>query len=85
MQIELDVDQMEQVGIAYIKQSYELLREQIHDYQETYVDPTPSDDDKGKLLAFETVIRYVLPYDTAIEYLMEVSQDTPIQTSLSFT
>lgn len=84
MQIELDVDQIEAVGIAYIKQSYELLREQIYDYQETYVDPRATDEDKAKILAFETIIRYVLPYETALEYLMEVSKDTPIQTQLSF-
>lgn len=76
--IELDVDQIEQIGIAYIKQCYETLLETLDGCE-------PEEDDAKNLESIEGMLGYVLTVAERTEYFSYCQTQWPLkQTKLSF-
>ena len=76
--VELDTDQIEQVGIAYIKQCYETLLETIDGCE-------PTEDDAKHLENIEGMLDYVLTVDERTKYFRFCQGVWPRkQTKLSF-
>ena len=59
--VELDTDQIEQVGIAYIKQCYETLLETLDGCE-------PTEDDAKHIKSLEGMLDYVLTKKEQKEY-----------------
>lgn len=77
--IELDVDQIEQIGIAYIKQCYETLLETLDGCE-------PEEDDAKNLENIEGMLGYVLTVAERAEYFSHCQTQWPLkQTRLNFT
>lgn len=78
MQIELDVDQIEAVGIAYIKQCYETLLETLDGCE-------PTEDDAKHIESIEGMLGYVLTEAERTKYFRYCQGVWPRkQTHLSF-
>jgi hypothetical protein len=76
--IELDVDQTEQIGIAYIKQCYETLLETLDGCE-------PTEDDAKHIESIEGMLGYVLTVAERVEYFSYCQTQWPRrQTSLTF-
>jgi hypothetical protein len=78
MQIELDVDQIEAVGIAYIKQCYETLLETLDGCE-------PTEDDAKHIESIEGMLGYVLTVAERTKYFSYCQEVWPHkQINLSF-
>ena len=77
--LELDTDQIEAVGIAYIKQCYETLLETLDGCE-------PTEDDAKHIESIEGMLGYVLTVDERAKYLRYCEGVWPRrQISLNFT